>query len=89
MWCARLACRVDSSWAMQGCHEPHACPTAHPPPCPGGPPTSPVDRISGPSSVSAPANLSNGSTASFTATWFSLGSCKLVGLAEGAAAAAS
>mmetsp|Transcript_4743 Transcript_4743/g.14604 ORF Transcript_4743/g.14604 Transcript_4743/m.14604 type:complete len:324 (-) Transcript_4743:599-1570(-) len=31
--------------------------------------TSPVERISGPSKVSAPANLSKGSTASLTATW--------------------
>mmetsp|Transcript_1840 Transcript_1840/g.5377 ORF Transcript_1840/g.5377 Transcript_1840/m.5377 type:complete len:210 (+) Transcript_1840:644-1273(+) len=36
--------------------------------------TSPVDRISGPNRVSAPGNLSKGSTASFTATWFSVGS---------------
>ena len=31
--------------------------------------TSPVERISGPSSASAPANRLNGSTASFTHTW--------------------
>ena len=31
--------------------------------------TSPVERISGPSSASAPAKRSNGSTASFTDTW--------------------
>ena len=31
--------------------------------------TSPVERISGPSSESAPANRSNGSTASLTQTW--------------------
>lgn len=36
--------------------------------------TSPVDFISGPSSVSAPANFSNGSTASLTATCLSTGS---------------
>mmetsp|Transcript_894 Transcript_894/g.2081 ORF Transcript_894/g.2081 Transcript_894/m.2081 type:complete len:325 (-) Transcript_894:2193-3167(-) len=36
--------------------------------------TSPVERISGPSRVSAPTNLSKGSTASFTATWLILGS---------------
>ena len=36
--------------------------------------TSPVDFISGPSRVSAPANLSNGSTASFTATCPNTGS---------------
>ena len=33
------------------------------------PMTSPVDRISGPSTGSASGNLSNGSTASLTATW--------------------
>mmetsp|Transcript_10712 Transcript_10712/g.39664 ORF Transcript_10712/g.39664 Transcript_10712/m.39664 type:complete len:259 (-) Transcript_10712:2759-3535(-) len=38
------------------------------------PMTSPVERISGPRRVSAPANLSKGRTASFTATWLSLGS---------------
>ena len=38
------------------------------------PMTSPVDFISGPSSVSAPANLSNGRTASLTATWVRTGS---------------
>mmetsp|Transcript_834 Transcript_834/g.3462 ORF Transcript_834/g.3462 Transcript_834/m.3462 type:complete len:311 (-) Transcript_834:2583-3515(-) len=35
------------------------------------PMTSPVERISGPRSVSAPGNLSKGRTASFTATWSS------------------
>mmetsp|Transcript_8776 Transcript_8776/g.35859 ORF Transcript_8776/g.35859 Transcript_8776/m.35859 type:complete len:346 (-) Transcript_8776:2287-3324(-) len=34
--------------------------------------TSPVERISGPSSVSVPANLSKGSTASLTATWLGM-----------------
>ena len=36
--------------------------------------TSPVDRISGPSSVSAPGNLLNGSTTSLTATCAGIGS---------------
>ena len=36
--------------------------------------TSPVERISGPSSASAPAKRSNGSTASFTDTWPLVGS---------------
>jgi hypothetical protein len=31
--------------------------------------SAPVDRISGPSSMSAPGNLENGSTTSFTDTW--------------------
>ena len=36
--------------------------------------TSPVERISGPSSASAPAKRSNGSTASLTETWLPHGS---------------
>ena len=36
--------------------------------------TSPVERISGPSSASAPAKRSNGSTASLTLTWLPHGS---------------
>ena len=36
--------------------------------------TSPVERISGPSSASAPAKRSNGSTASLTETWSPHGS---------------
>ena len=36
--------------------------------------TSPVERISGPSSASVPEKRSNGSTASFTETWLPHGS---------------
>ena len=32
--------------------------------------TSPVDRISGPSTMSTPGNLANGKTLSFTETYF-------------------
>ncbi len=41
------------------------------------PMTSPVDRISGPSTVSTPGNLANGNTDSLTPTWPSLGFFKL------------
>ena len=36
--------------------------------------TSPVDRISGPSTMSTPANLANGKTLSLTETWLGIGS---------------
>ena len=36
--------------------------------------TSPVDFISGPSTISTPANLMNGKTASLTETWLGIGS---------------
>ena len=36
--------------------------------------TSPVDFISGPSTMSTPANLTKGKTASLTETWLGIGS---------------
>ena len=39
--------------------------------------TSPVLRISGPSAMSTPANLTNGNTLSFTLTWVGTGSASI------------
>ena len=44
--------------------------------------TSPVDRISGPSTMSTPKNLRNGKTLSLTETWLGIGSESIAKLGQ-------